>query len=114
MQDCPKFSPNGARNNKNSVSKCKNYKISKPSSDGYQNVFNKINKGKSPSGENNGIFNVKVSNRYQALQNTIPQVWQPRGGRNGGDAWVPKTQNNKSPNQGNNAGKGENGISNKK
>ncbi|CAF2120217.1 unnamed protein product, partial [Rotaria magnacalcarata] len=40
----------------------------------------------------NNNFSIKVSNRYQALQNTIPKVWQPRGGRNGGGAWVPKTQ----------------------
>ncbi|CAF2103663.1 unnamed protein product [Rotaria magnacalcarata] len=92
MKDCPKYSPAKARFSPNNVSNGKNYKISQPSSDGFRKVYNKINKGISPKGGNNNNFNIKVSNRYQALQNTIPKVWQPRGGRNGGGAWVPKTQ----------------------
>ncbi|CAF4334201.1 unnamed protein product, partial [Rotaria magnacalcarata] len=49
---------------------------------------------KSPIGEIKGAINIKIANRYQALQDTMPQIWQPRGGRNGGGAWIPKSRGN--------------------
>ncbi|CAF2151163.1 unnamed protein product [Rotaria magnacalcarata] len=88
VRDYPKFSPKGGKKGENHFNKGKNYKISQPSSDGFKKVFNKSNKGISPNGDKIGKFNVQVSNRYQALQDTIPKVWQPRGGRNGGGAWI--------------------------
>ncbi|CAF4365323.1 unnamed protein product [Rotaria magnacalcarata] len=58
----------------------------------YSPQSNNYGTGKSPNGETKGAINVKITNRYQALQDTMPQIWQPRGGRNGGGAWIPKSR----------------------